>query len=173
MAVFLAFLRRPAGRLTAGVLICCALLAPGAYWPDRPIAQYIGNAAGIFLGVVLGLWFTAREQESAHKEAVADFHQDLADMKRELGNKVVRCKSSDISLILLDGRLPMREIDRLCSSGASVRAQPGLRSVLIEIRQTAAKIDGQLALGHGYLTGFRPNFDTQVGELERALAKLP
>lgn len=67
----------------------------------------------------------------------------------------------------------MREVERLCDTTASVRAGSALRSPLNEIRQATSKIDGQLALVPVPLMGSRPNFDMRVGELERALAKLP
>ena len=132
------------------IVVCAIGLIVGSLFSDRPFIQYLGNAGGVFLGFLLGLWAQEIEKRKRKEEEIAAFEKNLKDFLPLFENRANSLRSTlypeKIFATVIEYRLPLIEITRLDETAATLNLDEDLRRRLNKLRLLTQVIEEYLSM---------------------------
>ena len=157
----------------------------GAFKSNLPVVQYLGNAAGVLLGFVLGIWWQETERERIRKEQEAeqkrlyqarverfwieykafllDFEFKVNDLKIHVGN---------IHDTFFEYRLPLPEAKYFERLAGELDLEKKTRQEIEFIANKTQVIDEYIDMGTEKLRHWHTNFGYRVDALWMRIREL-
>jgi len=150
-------------------------LCMGAFGSDRPVIQYLGNATGVLLGFVLGVWWQEEEKARSRKEKIDLFEHDfeafLPKFEECVRNQItMTCNAVFDSVI--EWRLPLPEIEHFRKQADELELETEFRRKLAAIVSATRVIDEYIDFGAERITKWHSNFRSKQEELNRLVLEM-
>jgi hypothetical protein len=162
-------------------LLTIAAILLGAFKSNLPVVQYLGNATGVLLGFVLGIWWQETERERIRKEQEAEkkylyqarVEQFWAEYKAFLLDfeisvyylKQQTAQRDSIYDTIFEHRLPMPEAKYFERMAGELDLDKNTRQEIALIADKTQVIDEYIDMGTDKLKRWHSNYISHVDGL--------
>lgn len=150
--------------------VTLVVLGLGYFSAEQPTIQYLGSAAGVLLGFVLGAAWQERERQRAKQESQVTFWKEFADFHRWLDRQSTTLKSkasSPIYATVFEGRLPVMEANHLLRRANDLDLDPQFQREFHRLVHEIRIIEDYLSLDVETLNKYDSNFQGCIDGLRK------
>lgn len=161
--------------LLFGTILVVVALVAGYFSAERPEIQYLGNAAGVLLGFVLGATWQEQERQRAKQESQVAFWKEFAYFHGWLDRQSTTLKSkasSPIYATVFEGRLPVVEANHLLRRANDLDLDPQFQREFHRLVHEIRITEDYLSLGVETLNKYDSNFQGCIDELRKQATDL-